>query len=259
MKKTLITAACLLAAPTVASADTLGFFAGAGTFDPEFSGTFQNSDTSDNVGEIDLEDDLGLDDDTATFFYVALEHPVPLLPNIRLARTDMEQKGTSTLERTIEFDGNTYNAGVDVESVVDLSHTDFTLYYELLDNWVNLDLGLTVRQFDGQLSVSGDVDPGPGTTIETAQEDLDFPVPLLYAKAQFDLPFSGFYAAVDGNFIGYGGNSFLDATGKIGYETSVGFGVEAGLRSISLEIDDEEDVEADLEFSGMYLSAFYHF
>ncbi|MDX1693681.1 MAG: TIGR04219 family outer membrane beta-barrel protein [Ketobacteraceae bacterium] len=256
MKKTFITAAaCLLAAPTVASADTIGFFGGAGTFKPEFSGTFKNSDTSDTVGEIDLEDDLGLDDDTATFFYVAIEHPVPLLPNIRLARTDMEQEGSTTLEDAIEFNGKTYDA--EIESTIDLSHTDVTLYYELLDNWVNLDLGLTVRQFDGKLEITGR-EANSGQT-ETAKEDVDFPVPMLYAKAQFDLPFTGLYAAVDGNIIGYGGNSFIDATGKIGYETSLGFGVEAGLRTITLEIDDEDNLEADMDFSGMYLSAFYHF
>lgn len=256
MKKTLITAAtCLMALPTVASADTIGLFVGAGTFNPEFSGTFKNSDTSDNVGEIDLEDDLDLDDDSATFFYIAIEHPIPVLPNIRLARTDMEQEGSTTLEDAIEFDGKDYAA--DIESTIDLSHTDVTLYYELLDNWVNLDLGLTVRQFDGKLEITG-TETNSGQT-ETAKEDVDFPVPMLYAKAQFDLPFSGLYASVDGNFIGYGGNTFFDATGKIGYETSVGFGVEAGLRSITLEIDDEEDVEADMDFSGMYLAAHYHF
>ena len=256
MKKTLITAAaCLLTAPTMASADTLGIFVGAGSFEPEFSGTFQNSDTSTTIGDIDLEEDLGLDDDSATYVYIAIEHPIPVLPNIRLARTDMEQKGASTLTRDIEFDGKTYSANTTIESIIDLSHTDATLYYELLDNWVNLDLGLTVRQFDGKLQISGDIS---GTT-ETASEDLDFPMPLLYAKAQFDLPLTGLYVAAEGNFIGYGGNSFLDATGKIGYETSLGFGVEAGLRSITLEIDDEEDVEADLEFSGMYLAAHYHF
>lgn len=257
MKKTLITAAtCLMALPTVASADTIGLFVGAGTFNPEFSGTFKNSDTSDTVGEIDLEDDLDLDDDSATFFYIAIEHPIPVLPNIRLARTDMEQEGTSTLTRDITFDGETYSANAQVDSTVDLSHTDVTLYYELLDNWVNLDLGLTVRQFDGKLEITGKTSDGD---TETASEDVDYPVPMLYAKAQFDLPLTGLYASVDGNFIGYGGNTFFDATGKVGYETSIGFGVEAGLRSITLEIDDEEDVEADMEFSGMYLAAHYHF
>lgn len=257
MKKTLITAAtCLLTMPSIAAADTLGFFIGAGTFQPEFSGTFKNSDTDVIDDAIDLEDDLGLDDDSATFFYVAIEHPIPLLPNLKLARTDMEQKGSSTLTEEIEFDGNVYEADAEVESTIDLSHTDATLYYELLDNWVNFDLGLTVRQFDGKIAITGEVQGGG---VRTAEEDLDFPVPMLYAKAQFDLPLTGLYAAVDGNWVGYGGNTFFDATGKIGYETALGFGVEGGLRSITLEIDDEDNVEADMDFSGLYLAAHYHF
>lgn len=254
MKKTLLTAAtCLLTLPSIAAADTIGFFVGAGTFDAEFSGTFKNSDT--NGEDIDLEDDLGLDDDSASYIYIAIEHPIPVLPNIKLARTELDQSGTNTIDRNIEFDGVTYTVGATVESDIDLSHTDVTLYYELLDNWVNLDLGLTVRQFDGEIKLVGE----SGGSTQTAQEDLDYPIPMLYAKGQFDLPFTGLYAAVEGNWIGYSGNVFFDAIGKIGYETSIGFGVEAGLRSITLEIDDEDDVEADMDFSGLYLAAHYHF
>lgn len=254
MKKTLLAAAaCSLAIPTTASADFLGFFIGGGTYNAEFSGTFNSADTR---REIDLEDDLGLDDDTATFFYVAFEHPVPVLPNIKLVRTEMDQESTSTLTEEIEFNNKTYSADAEVESKIDLSHTDVTLYYELLDNWVNFDLGLTVRQFDGELAITG-TEATSGIT-ETAQEDVDFPVPLLYGKAQFDLPLTGLYAAVEGNWIGFGGNVFFDATGKVGYETSIGFGVEGGMRSITLEID-EDDLEADMDFTGLYLAAHYHF
>ncbi|MCG8669463.1 MAG: TIGR04219 family outer membrane beta-barrel protein [Pseudomonadales bacterium] len=255
MRKLLVCAAtCGLMLPSLAAADTIGFFIGAGTFDAEFSGSFKDGDADVIEREIDIESDLGLDDSSASYLYVAIEHPLPALPNIKLARTELDQTGRSTIEESIEFDGKEYSADTEIESKIDLSHTDFTLYYELLDNWVNLDLGLTIRQFDGEISLSGEI----SGSEETAQEDIDFPVPLLYFKGQFDLPFTGLYAAVDGNWIGYGGNVFFDAVGKIGYETSIGFGVEAGLRSITLEID-EDDVEADMDFSGLFLAAHYHF
>lgn len=257
MKKTLLSAAtCLMVAPTIASADTIGFYVGAGNFDAEFSGTFKDADSTISR-EIDVDDDLGFDESSASYVYIAIEHPIPVLPNIKLARTELDQDGSSTITETIEFDGQTYSANADIDSTIDLSHTDVTLYYELLDNWVNLDLGLTIRQFDGEISITGV--PQGSTVEETAQEDIDFPVPLLYVKAQFDLPLTGLYAAVDGNWIGYSGNIFFDAVGKIGYETDIGFGVEAGLRSITLEIDEEDEVEADMDFSGLYLAAHYHF
>ncbi|MCG8317429.1 MAG: TIGR04219 family outer membrane beta-barrel protein [Pseudomonadales bacterium] len=254
-KKLIIAATCLLTVPSIAAADTLGIFVGAGNFDAEFSGTFKNSDTGER--RIDLETDLGLDESSASYIYIAFEHPIPVLPNIKLARTELDQSGRSQLTEEIVFDGKTYAANVEVDSVIDLSHTDVTLYYELLDNWVNFDLGLTIRQFDGEISITG-TESSSGT-VQTASEDVDFPVPLIYGKAQFDLPLTGFYAAVDANWIGFGGNIFFDAVGKVGYETDIGFGVEAGLRSITLEIDDEEDVEADMDFSGLFLAAHYHF
>lgn len=256
MKRKLITAAaCLLALPSVAAADTLGIFVGAGNFDAEFSGTFKNSDTGER--RIDLESDLDLDDSSASYVYIAFEHPIPVLPNIKLARTELDQSGRNELEEEITFDGKTYSVDTEVESVIDLSHTDITLYYELLDNWVNFDLGLTIRKFDGEISITGRADGFDDE--QTAKEAVDFPVPLIYGKAQFDLPLTGLYASVDANWIGYGGNVFFDAVGKVGYETAIGFGVEAGLRSITLEIDDEEDVEADMDFSGLFLAAHYHF
>lgn len=257
MRKTLFSAAtCLMMTPTIASADTIGFYVGAGNFDAEFSGSFRDADSA-ITRDIDVDDDLGFDKSSASYVYIAIEHPIPVLPNIKLARTELDQDGTSTIDETIEFDGKEYAATSVVDSSIDLTHTDVTLYYELLDNWVNLDLGLTIRQFDGGISISG-TEQNSGL-VETAQEDIDFPIPLIYLKAQFDLPLTGLYAAVDSNWIGYSGNIFFDAVGKIGYETDIGFGVEAGLRSITLEIDEEDEVEADMDFSGLYLAAHYHF
>ncbi len=258
MKKALLSAAaCLLVSPTVVHADMLGFFVGAGVFDAEFSGSFKNTGNLLIDRDIDVANDLGLDDSAASYVYVAFEHPVPLIPNIKLARTELDQDGSSTLTNTIEFDGQVYAANTALDSKIDLSHTDATLYYEILDNWVNLDLGLTLRKYDGEVAITG-VTQGT-TQIETAQQDIDFTIPLFYAKAQFDLPFTGLYVAADGNWIGCSGNMLFDATGKIGYEASIGFGVEAGIRSMAVELDDKENLEADLEFSGLFLAAYYHF
>lgn len=251
MKKALIPVLLGLALPCTSQADTVfGIYVGGGSQKFDFTGEFEDADLSSDVGEIDLDDDLGLSDESGNYLYIAIEHPIPVLPNIMLASTTAEQDASSTINRTIEFDGGEFNAGDEVDSTIDISHIDATFYYELLDNWVNLDLGLTLRQFDGEISLESSTD--------SAQEDLDFTAPLLYGKAQIDLPLTGLYVAASGNWIGSGGNAFLDSMAKVGYESSIGLGVEAGYRNISIKVD-EDDLEADLAFSGVYAAATFHF
>lgn len=248
-------AAFALTIPSIATADFIGFTVGAGVFKPSFSGDFKSKQTGSDP--IDLEKDLGLGDDNGKFFYAAFEHPIPLIPNIRLARTEISQEGSSTINRDVTFEGTTYSAASEVSSSVDLSHIDATIYYEILDNWVNVDLGLTVRKFDGEISLTGR-ETSTGATQSKTQA-LDFPMPLLYGKVRLDLPFTGLYAEGEGNWIGYDGNNFFDVAAKLGYESSLGLGVEGGIRTIKLEIDYEDEIKADLDFSGVFVNAFYHF
>ena len=248
MKKRLIPLILGLALPYGgAQADTIfGVYAGGGTQKFDFTGDFEDDAVSGT--EIDLEDDLGISDESGTYVYIALEHPIPFIPNILLTSIEIDQSASGNLQET--FNGVTFNENV--ESTVDLSHTDATLYYELLDNWVNLDLGLTIRKFDGEIKLVST------TSTKSAQEDIDYTIPLLYGKARFDLPLTGVYVSASGNWIGIGSNKFLDSMVTVGYESTIGLGLEAGYRNITLSID-EDDFEADLGFSGIFAAATFHF
>ncbi len=92
-----------------------------------------------------------------------------------------------------------------------------------------------------------------------AEEDLDFVVPMLYGKAQFDLPLTGLYVGVQGNWLGAGDAQLYDLWGKVGYTFAFGLGLEAGLRKMALELDDVEDMDADVTLDGTYLAATFHF
>ncbi len=246
MKKRLIPLILGLALPySAAQADTIfGVYAGGGTQNFDFTGDFEDDSTS---GDIDLEDDLNLSDESGTYVYIAIEHPIPFLPNVLLTSIEIDQSGSGTVTQT--FDGVDFSGAVD--STVDLSHTDATFYYELLDNWVNLDLGLTIRKFDGEVKLVS-------ATEGTAQEDIDYTIPLLYGKARFDLPLTGVYVSASGNWLGAGSNSFLDSMVTVGYESTIGLGLEAGYRNITLSVD-ESDFEADMGFSGIFAAATFHF
>ena len=237
-----------LTVTTATQADVLGFRIGGYSWSQEYSGDVQSSNSA--IDEVDINDDLGLDDETGTTFYVALEHPVPFLPNIMLQQTDLEVEETANPTKTFTFEGQTYNVTDEITTTSDLSHTDATLYYEILDNWVSLDVGLTIRQFSEGIELSS-----PTTSSEL---DIDATVPMLYVGAKFELPLTGLYINADINGISVGDASLMDYKAAIGYESTIGLGIEAGLRNFEIDYDDDDE-QANLTIDGAYVGVFYHF
>ncbi|WP_320837182.1 TIGR04219 family outer membrane beta-barrel protein [Zhongshania sp.] len=239
MQKRLIALAILAASASVSSqADIVGATAGAYMWKQSWDGDVKAGSQS-----IDMNDDLGYDDETGKSFYVALEHPVPVLPNIRLQHTALDISETNTLNRSFTFDGKGYLVGEEVDSTTDLTHTDGTFYYEILDNWVNLDVGLTVRMFDGEVSIRGASGEG---SIE-----IDAPLPMAYVNARFELPLTGFYASALGNVIAYGDNKVTDMTLALGYELGI-LGLELGYRNFDVQLEDDNE-EANVTVDGYFL------
>ena len=249
MKKILTLGAALIL-PALVQADTIGFEVGASVWNQNYEGAVQSGPNS-----LDVEQTLGLEDKTNNSFYILIEHPIPLIPNVMLAKTEMDIEETATIEGEFVFDGIIYPANADITTNSDLSHTDLTLYYELLDNWVNFDVGITVRQFDEGINLTGETIVG----TETATEEFDDTLPMLYVAAKFDLPLTGLYAGGDLNALAFDGDSLIDYKVNIGYETSYGLGAEIGFRSFDLDYEDSGDERADVTIDGGYASIFYHF
>ncbi|MGB5324387.1 MAG: TIGR04219 family outer membrane beta-barrel protein [Pseudomonadales bacterium] len=238
-----------------ASADRIfGVYAGVSQWTQNYDGSIQDLDADNGAPgeEIDFNNDLGLDEDDGNVFYLAIEHPVPFLPNIKLQQTELEVAETNLTSQQFKYGDATYNANIEVRTEADLSHTDATFYYQVFDNWISLDLGLTVRFFDGFVSIKETSGP------QSAREDFDSPVPLLYGKARFDLPLSGLSASVAANALGDGDNMFVDFEAALQYEHALGAGVELGFRRMALDLDDIDDIKVDLTIDGAYFGLFYH-
>lgn len=232
----------------IAQADTvLGVYAGAGIWQADFSGKV-------GVSSASIEG-LGFDDEDSNMFYVALEHPVPLIPNIRLQYTDISSSSSATLSSNVVIDQVSFTTGSSVATELELSHTDAILYYEILDNWVNLDLGINVRRYDGSLEIRS------GSLREDVS--LDGVIPMLYGKAQIDMPFTGWSAGLDASVVSYSGDSITDYAAKILYTSDalplLDLGFELGYREMSLELDDLDDLETDLTLDGPYAGVTFHF
>jgi len=188
---------------------------------------------------IDAEDDLNFSEDSNFEVAFTLEHPIPFIPNARLKYTDIDQDEDGTI--STQFDGVTG----DVATNLNLSHIDLILYYEILDNWVSLDVGIDVKSFDGQLEIVGQ-------TV-TSTTDIEEIIPLAYVSAEFELPLTDLSFGAEVSAISYSGDSIYD--GKVRFRQGFGLAfIELGYRQLGLKVDDVDNVDFDVTFGGAYLS-----
>lgn len=229
-----------LTASPFAAADILGAGVSAGYWNAGLSGEARQG--GDRVG---FEDSLDVERSNNVQISAALEHPVPVLPNIRLGFTRLDQSGEGQL--SADF-GNLQAPGtVQVRSSLDLDMMDLTFYYEILDNWVNLDAGITARSLDGELLVEE-----RGNPSNAGRTEIDVVVPMLYVAARFDVPATGISFGVSGNGISYGDDSVFDFSGYGQYDISA-LRLQAGYRQLSIDVEDGDEA-LDVKVDGPFIS-----
>lgn len=249
MKKSVVSMMCFaaLAAP-LAMADTIGgVYLGADLHFAETKGGF---------GQPTQQQDFNFEDKNQSSFYLKLEHPVPLLPNIKLQSNSLTSNGNTTLSRTFEFDDQVFAVGTPVAQDVDLSNIDATFYYEILDNdLVSLDVGVTAKYIDGNITVA--------TQGRSAAQDLSVVIPMGYAYGSFGLLGTATKIFAEINYVSYDGSSLSDMQLGIAYELidslAVDLAVKAGVKKTSLELDDIDNLDADLSFDGAFVAVELHF
>ncbi|MEH6473397.1 MAG: TIGR04219 family outer membrane beta-barrel protein [Halopseudomonas sp.] len=243
MHKTL-TGAALAAAlltPQFANADFLSIYGGIEGWRVDPTGTFGDSQQTTAT--------FNYNEETATGFYIGFEHPIPLIPNLKLRRDSVDTDGQTTLTGSFTLNGTTYTSGTTVSSDVSLTQTDVVVYWELLDlDLFSFDLGLNAKYIDTELTADD------GTTIAT--DNFKGWVPMVYAATEISLPSLPLSLWAEGSYIGYSGDSFSDTRIAIKYnlvETlPMDLSLSLGYRALKIEVDDLDDVFADIDFSGYY-------
>ena len=250
MKKRILLGAAMLL-PLSASADTvLGLYVGGQGWSYDTEGGFANDNNLTN---------FNFDDQTKGTFYAALEHPIPLLPNIKIRKTDMANDGLVTLTSSFTFDGETFTTNTDLVTDLDLSNVDYTLYYEFFDNdLISFDAGLTLKDIDGDIYVQSQDDP-----TQFAQESFSGFVPLVYSRVEVGFPLTGFGAYAQGNFLSFDGHSMTEYEAAITYSLmdniAIDMTLQLGYRSFSLELEDLDDIYTNLDFTGPFAGIEIHF
>lgn len=240
--------ACLWLTIGTAEAEFVGLNISAHT--SQSSNTFNLNSTS----SIDLVDDLNVNNPAQTSMVLILEHPISILPNIRYQGYNLYSPESSEVNLETSNNASAATAGKTTTTSFDLNHEDIVLYYQLLNNWVDLDMGVDLKRFDGQVSQAGTT----GSSI-----DVDETIPLLYLSARVDLPVNGLYvgANINANVVdlGLSQSTAQDSTIMLGYESGTGLGIEGGIKSFSVELNDSDTLNTNLEYDGLFLNGYFNF
>ena len=180
-----------------------------------------------------------LDNEGAVQFSVALEHPVPIIPNAKIRYVNLD---TQT-EKSVAGQSN---------YTVNLDHADFILYYEILDNVVDLDIGA------GATTLNGDI-----TNFAGQRTSIDETYPIIYGTVGGKLPFTGLSAKAELTYSNFDDAQLTDALAEIQYNfidnMLVDVGVKAGYRIFTVDLDDYNRNDIKLDFKGPYIGLDAHF
>lgn len=257
MKKYCLAAALSMAclAPAAHADTLLGLYVGVDAWQADNSGSFADRGNMQS---------FNFDDETFTSYYAALEHPIPLVPNIKLKYTELELNGLGDIpdDSSFTFGDSVFVAGSSVNAISDFSHMDYILYYEIFDNdLVSIDLGVNAKQFDGEISVTGKVQNSDDEKTEVV--DFSGFVPLVYGRAEVGLPLTGLSVFFEGSLLAIDDSKVQDYQAGIAWELidnlAVDVAIKAGYRQMTLELDDIDDIYTDLDASGPFAGIQVHF
>ncbi len=251
MKKTILAAGVAALMCSSAQADTLlGLYIGGQVWANEASGSFGEGTNNQTVFEFD--------DENQGSFYVAFEHPIPLIPNIKVASTTLDTVGGTEISSSFTFDNVTYSANSTLDTTLDASFVDYTLYYEVLDNdLLTFDFGLTARDLDASIAIS------EVTTQLESGLDVSGIIPMAYVNTIIGLPFTGLNIFAEANFISYDDQTIYDAQVGVSYalldNLAVDFDITLGYRTMKMELNDLDNFYSDLTYDGFFAGAVVHF
>ncbi len=229
-----------------------------------YEGFVDSKDLNNTValGSVDLSNDLGFDKENADAFYLVLEHPIGVVPNVRLQYTELETETRSTLSRDISYEDVVFNANQAIYSDLDLSHNDISFYWQPIQGSLSVGLGFTVRMVDGSFLIA--TDDGSRFVRQTIADTI----PLPYFQMQYQFANKKLTLGAELHGAAYSGDRFIDTNIRAAYETDSGVGLEAGyrvvqLRADELDIEDENNaddfIDIDIELKGLYFGIFYSF
>lgn len=250
MKKILYSFACAALLGSSAMADFTRVEMGAGAWMQSAKGDISYTESGANGNYISNEDDT-----TSPYIWLMIKHPVPLIPNLRVEYTEVEDSGLAS-GRFEDFD----IGALQTRFTYDMKQYDIIPYYNILDNtgWLTLDLGLDIKVVDLSYNAAAlGVFSGYSDSVMLA-------APLLYARTRFEIPSSDLAFEADAKYVTYDGSTIYDVRAKVDYTLDITPliqpAIELGYRAQKFDIDNSSvDARVDIDFSGFYAGMMLRF
>ncbi len=219
--------------------------------------------------EFDLVKQAGLSSTSDnTYIWAVFDHAVPIVPNLRIEQVTLKSSGTKAITGGID---GLYTTSGAVDSELDLSNTDFILYWGVpFATWIpfmdEVDFGIGAKTFSGSLTM---VESATGSTL--VNEDLSGAfVPYAYGKLRVEPPLMlgvGLeaelkYLSVD---VGSVTSDFSEVIVKADWGLTaplpvidIEAGFEVGYRMMSLDVD-SSDLKTVVDFDGIFFGLYGKF
>ncbi|WP_423185554.1 TIGR04219 family outer membrane beta-barrel protein [Alishewanella sp. d11] len=231
-----------------AQADTvIGIYAGADFWQSESSGRFANNDPMQAFTFADRSQQA---------YYLAFEHFVPVLPNVRVQHAAVKVFGEATLTENFQFAGSVFPSASQLDSSLSLRTTDYIFYYELFDNpLLALDLGVGAKNIQGDVAVT--------QAQLTGTQPLNQWLPMLYTATQVSILATGFDVFASGSLSGDSDSQFYDVQAGLAYQFTETILLNArfklGVRAMELQFSDLDNLDADVSIKGIFAGIELHF
>jgi len=211
---------------------------------------------------IDLKRDANVEDKTNYWVKLKFEHPIPLIPNVKLGHMPMKFDGKGTLTRDIRWGNFTYEANTEFDFSVKLDRIDGTLYYNFpflktaTAGVLDVEFGVNLRaiNFDGKLT---GVDKTSSQRVSESKS-LTLPIPMGHLAAEIS-PIRLISLVGELNYVKYDKNSYYDYAAGLRLNSHgilllpLKPFVEIGYRYERLKLVDVSDIDAQVKIKGGYV------
>jgi outer membrane protein len=226
-------------------ADYIGFEISYKTMNIELDALMEHASDDGSVDE----KKLGLKETTLVSIEFLFDHPMPIIPNIKINTNSFIIKGAPS---NITWAGEYQAKGSTAK--IDLTHNNYLFYYRYFeDNIIRMHLGVGIISFNGLISITN-------ASRSSYVLKIDNSIPSIYS--QLEATIAGTNILSKANIV------YTDNKGYKVTEYNVGFkythkksslGTEVGYKLYSLEIVNKDSVDAKFEISGFYYGFHYQF
>ncbi len=252
---------------------TLGIKLGATYWGANMQNQIQSDNFTDTDGDVIATrfsaHEIGIGDTSQTSYFVEFRHNIPFLPRVRYENVPLSEEGKTTLTRDLNFVNTSIPTATALNSKIDLSYQDISLYYSLAEGGLDLDIGVTQREIEGEVALTfipvddgGDGgDAGDGTedtavATSTVTGILEDSPVLVFTRLSFPMFESAWRFSYTIQYNNTENEYYSDSESLLSYGTKdhgYDYSFDIGYKKAKFISEDMGSLESKIKVSGPFL------